>query len=181
MVAAACVALGLLKASEHADAIRDQVMLQSKWKADTRGYAVLGLALMGDTTRVGEIQKFSHHRLSKETMRQLPLALGLIGDKRNISSLTRFFSRSWKTNRRHEASNAAFGLSWIKDQRSVSQLIRVIDNKRAGEAVRGMAIIALGYSAARDRVSPLAALYENMSHRDGFAGWAMLSQIARIL
>ncbi|MHC4817787.1 MAG: HEAT repeat domain-containing protein, partial [Planctomycetota bacterium] len=47
VVAAACVGLGLLGATRQAETIQRKVMLRRRRDDDTRGYAALGLALMG--------------------------------------------------------------------------------------------------------------------------------------
>jgi HEAT repeat protein len=179
VVSAACVALGLLKAVEHVDGIRDNVMLRKSWDDDTRGYAALGIALMGDTSRLGELKRFAAAEKNDKARRQLPLALGLLGDKADVKSLVNFFAKNWKKNERFEVSNAAFGLSWLKDQGAVEQLVAL--DKNADADVRGMAVIALGYVSAQDRVSPLSRCYENASHRNDFGGWKLLLEISRIL
>ncbi len=181
VVSAACVGLGLLRATEFADSIRDNVLLKKSWDDDTRGYAALGIALMGDTTRIDELKRFAADKgLNDKTKRQIPLALGLLGDKGDVRSLVEFFSRSWKRNERFEASNAAFGLAWLKDQSAVEQLAGLAQ-KGTDEQVRGMAAIALGYLSAQDRMSPLSRCYENASHRNDFGGFKLLVEISRIL
>jgi HEAT repeat protein len=181
VVSAACVALGLLKATDQANAIRDEVMLKTRWDADTRGYAALGIALMGDTTRVAELKQFARDKaLNDKTRRQLPLALGILGDQADVKPLINFFAKNWKKNERYEVSNAAFGLSWIKDQSAVEQLAGMAE-KSPDADVRGMSVIALGYVGAQDRVSPLARCYENACHRDRFAFWDLLFRISQVL
>jgi HEAT repeat protein len=181
VVSAACVGLGLLKANEFADSIRDNVLLKKSWDDDTRGYAALGIALMGDTTRIEELKRFAADKsLNDKTRRQLPLALGLLGDKGDVRSLVDFFAKSWKKNERFEASNAAFGLAWLRDQSAVEQLVGLAQ-KGTDENVRGMAAIALGYLSAQDRMSPLSRCYENASHRNDFGGFKLLVEITRIL
>lgn len=181
VVSAACVSLGLLKAVEHADGIRNNVLLRKSWDDDTRGYAALAIALMGDTSRIDELKHFAADQtLNDKTRRQLPLALGLLGDKGDVRNLINFFAKNWKKNERFEISNAAFGLSWIKDQGAVEPLVGLA-SKNADADVRGMAVIALGYVAAQDRVSPLSHCYENANHRNDFGGWKLLLEISRIL
>lgn len=181
VVSAACVGLGLLKATEHADSIRNNVLLKKSWDDDTRGYAALGIALMGDTTRIEELKTFARDKtLNDKTKRQLPLALGLLGDKSDVKALINFFAKNWKKNERFEVSNAAFGLAWLKDQSAVDPLAE-LGQKSPDADVRGMAAIALGYVSAQDRVSPLSRCYENASHRNGFGGWKLLFEISLIL
>jgi HEAT repeat protein len=181
VVSAACVALGLLRATDFADSLRDNVLLKKSWDDDTRGYAALGIALMGDTTRLDELKRFAADKgLNDKTRRQLPLALGLLGDRGDVRTLVEYFAKSWKRNERFEASNAAFGLAWLKDQSAVEQLTGLAQ-KSTDENVRGMAAIALGYLAAQDRMSPLSRCYENASHRNDFGGFKLLVEISRIL
>ncbi|HEX5136030.1 MAG TPA: HEAT repeat domain-containing protein [Planctomycetota bacterium] len=181
VVSAACVGLGLLRATEFADSIRDNVLLKKSWDDDTRGYAALGIALMGDTTRIEVLKHFAADKgLNDKTRRQLPLALGLLGDKGDVRELVDFFSKTWKKNERFETSNAAFGLAWLRDQSAVEQLVGLA-SKAPDEQVRGMAVIGLGYVAAQDRINPLARCYENASHRNEFGGFKLLAEISRIL
>jgi HEAT repeat protein len=124
VVSAACVGLGLLRATDFADSIRDNVLLKKSWDDDTRGYAALGIALMGDTTRIDELKRFAAGSgLNDKTKRQLPLALALLGDKGDVRTLVEYFGKSWKRNERFEASNGAYGLAWLKDQSAVEQLV----------------------------------------------------------
>jgi len=180
VVSAACVGLGLLKATEFADSIRDNVLLKTKWDDDTRGYAALGIALMGDTTRVDELKRFAGDRTLNDKMkRQLPLALSLLGDKGDVRSLVQLFAKGWKKNERFETGNAAFGLCWLKDQSAVEQLVQLAGSQ--DPEVRGLALIALGYVSAQDRVNPLSRCYENASHRNDFGSFKLLVEISRIL
>ena len=128
-----------------------------------------------------ELKHFAGDKaLNDKTKRQLPLALGILGDKGDVRTLINFFAKNWKKNERFEVSNAAFGLSWLKDQGAVEQLV-ALAQKSPDADVRGMAAIALGYVSAQDRVSPLSHCYENASHRNGFAGWKLLYEISLIL
>jgi HEAT repeat protein len=179
VVGAACVGLGLLRATPQADTIRETVLLKTKWDADARGYGALAIALMGDTTRLPQLQEFERTKLNDKTRRQVTLALALLGDKKDVRAMTKFFSKSWKRNERYEISNAAYGLAWIRDQSVLEDLVKM--TKSPDEQVRGMAAIALGYTAARDRVTPLAAAYENQSYRNFFGGWTILDEISKIL
>ncbi|MHC4547235.1 MAG: HEAT repeat domain-containing protein [Planctomycetota bacterium] len=181
VVAAACVGLGLLRATEHAQTIKQRVLLSRKWNPDARGYAALGLALMGATACVPELKGFEQSSsLTFQTRRQLPLALGLLGDRRDVSRLIDYFGRGWKTQARHEASNAAFGFAWLRDRSAIQRLSRLAAGSH-DPAVRALAAVALGYAGARDRVSPLARCYANTSHRNRFGGWDLLLEISRIL
>ncbi len=180
VVAAACVGLGLLGATGHADAIRQEVLFPRKRDDDTRGYAALGLALMGATPYVADLAAFAWSPgVTAHARRQLPLALGVLATGRDAARLTRFFDRGWKSHERHAASNAAYGFAWLRDRSAVDRLVRLTRSRNA--AVRGMAVVALGYCGARDRVDPLARCYANTSYRDRYGGWRLLEWIAGIL
>ena len=180
VIGAACVALGLLGATDHADTLLKNVLSKKKWKADARGYALLGLALMGDTTRMSEIRRHAGLKGPSETSRQVPLAIGVLGDRGHVRQLMNYFAKGWKAQKLHTVSNAAFGMGWIKDQSAVSRLIRRLG--RAQESsVRAMSAIALGYIGAPQRISALSRCYENISYRNKFGGWKLLVEISRIL
>jgi HEAT repeat protein len=177
--AASCLSLGLLRSTDHAPLLLTG-LLDTKWNAETRGYALLGLALMGDTTRMAELIKIGQRGSRREIKRQLPLALGVLGDKDNVRALSGFFAKNWKQADSVAVSNAAYAFAWNRDQSSLARLVKLANNN-ANASVRGMATIALGYLAARDRVSPLTRCYENMSFRSRFSGWSVLYTISRIL
>ena len=153
---------------------------RTTFKPDTRGYAALGLALMGDTTRVGQIKKYQRGKgLAMETLRQTPLALGILGGKTEVSTLVAHFNRGFKKNELYRASNAAYGLAWNRDVSAVNWLLTAYA-KSGDKNVRGLSLVALGYLAARDEVSPLTRCYSNFSFRRRF-DWDVLATISGIL
>jgi len=180
VIGAACVGLGLLRATDQAPNIQKYVLSTGKWNADARGYGLIGLALMGDTTQIDEILSYVDKNPPKETARQLSLAIGILGDKKQNTALTRFFSSTWKTNKDFLVANAAYGLGWIKDQGVITKLVEMA-GKSTDAPVRGMAVIALGYVGSPDRVNALSRCYEGISYRNGFGNWDVLYQINMIL
>ena len=98
VVAAACVGLGLLRADNHVDLMISTVLRSKKWDADARGYAALGIALAGDTTRTKELVSFARtSSLNDKTLRQMPLAIGVIGDRGDVALMVRYFAKQWKS------------------------------------------------------------------------------------
>lgn len=180
VIGAACVGLGLLRATDQADLLLNQVLRTKRWNPDARGYGLVGLALMGDTTRMPEIQKFRLGNQARETERQLPLAVGILGDQSETRNLVGYFRKGWKSKDAYMISNAAFGLTWIRDQSAVDQLAQLA-TQSSDESVRAMATIALGYVGMRARINPLTRCFENISHRNRFGGWGVLDDIAGIL
>jgi len=104
----------------------------------------------------------------------------VLGDKKQVREMLGFISKPWLTKERYKVSNAAFGMSWIRDQSAVDQLTKLATSAGTPE-VRGMAVIALGYLAARDRVCPLTRCFEETSYRNHFGNWDPLYRISRIL
>ncbi|MHC4136500.1 MAG: HEAT repeat domain-containing protein [Planctomycetota bacterium] len=181
VVAAACVGLGLLRADNQVDLMIANVLRSKKWNADARGYAALGIALAGDTTRTKRLVSFARTpSLNDKTLRQVPLAIGVIGDRGDVALMVRYFAKQWKKNRRYEVSNAAYGLGWIKDESALKTLRKMI-TKGGDPQLRGMAAIAMGYAGAFERVDPLTRCYANVSFRNRFGHWEMLRAISRIL
>lgn len=178
-VAAACsVSLGLLKAADHADVVLRRVV-NGKFNAEAKSYGLIGIALMGDTTRINELLKFTDKK-QQEIARQVPLAIGVLGGGRQSPALTSFFKQKWPQAKRLQASSAVFGLSWIRDASSVDSLTSLTSSNGMDE-VRAMAAIALGYIASEDRVSGLTRCFENTNYRWGFDGFKTLLLISRIL
>ena len=153
------------------------VLDKRRWNPDARGYALVGLALMGDTTRLDDVIR--HAKGPEQVERQASLALGLLGDRDDVRGLTRYFRRDWHQKANHAVSNAAFGFNWMRDGRAVAGLTGLA--RHANARVRAMAVVALGYLAAGDRVSPLSRCYANTSFRNRFAGWDLLDEISKIL
>jgi HEAT repeat protein len=178
-VAGACsVALGLLKAADQADLVLRRVV-KGKFNADSKGYGLIGLALMGDTTRVGEVLKFTRVK-QKETARQVPLAIGVLGSGRQSATLTNYFKQKWGQSERFAASSAVFGQSWIRDASSVDSLSKLASSNGVDE-VRAMAAIALGYVGSQERISGLTRCFANSNYRKSFDGFKTLKLISQIL
>ncbi len=179
VLSAACIGLGLLRHTDSARLMHDKVMLQSKWEADARGDAAVGLALSGDTTRIGDLEKFHNTRgLDIRIKRHTPLAIGLLGSKDQVKTIIAMFSKEWKTKAEVvNASEAVRALSYLRDQSQVERLVELTGARSA--QVRGMAVIALGRISARDTVDPLTRCYRNMSHSNRFR-WNILYEVSRI-
>ena len=178
--AGACaVALGLLKAAEHADLVVNRVV-KGKFKPDAKGYGLVGLALMGDTTRVDEIIAASRGSKQREIERQAPLAIGVLGDRHHTRTLTNYFKSKFKTKEQVPVSNAVFGLAWIQDSSSVDALVSLADTGAEPE-IRGMATIALGYIGSPSRISELTRCFANAAYRKRYSGWAALYRISNML
>jgi HEAT repeat protein len=179
-VAGACsVALGLLKQAAMADIVVSRVV-KGKFNADAKGYGLIGLALMGDTTRVDLVLDAAKKEQQKETARQAPLAIGVLGDRRQTRTLTEYFSNSWKQKDRYPVSNAAFGQGWIRDAESVDGLLKLASTS-PDAGVRAMAAIALGYVGATDPVNGLTRCFAGTNYKKDFVGFQTLFHISTIL
>ncbi|MHC4492053.1 MAG: HEAT repeat domain-containing protein [Planctomycetota bacterium] len=179
VLAAVCIGLGLLRHTRAVPTIRDKVMLQSRWEADGRGDAAVGLALSGDTNRIGDLVSFHNRKgLDIRIKRHTPLAIGVLGGKDEVEGLIEMFSKPLGTKAEvMNASGAVFALSFLRDQSQVATLLKLSQHRSA--QVRGMAVIALGRIGARDRVDPLTRCFQNMSHNNYFR-WRLLFRICRI-
>jgi len=179
-VAGACsVALGLLKQADKAQLVIDKVV-QGRYNADAKGYGLIGLALMGDTTRMDVVLSTARKEQQKETARQAPLAIGVLGDRGQTKTLTDYFSKEWKQKDRVPVSNAAFGLAWIRDAESVDRLLKVASTS-GDAAVRAMGVIALGYVGAGERGNGLTRCFAMANYRDKFSGFRTLYHISNVL
>ncbi len=176
---AAAIGLGLLKATDQADKVLENLLLKKRWNDDARGYGALGMAMMGDTTRMDDLKKFAASTRGPRAERHAPLALAVLGDKKHTKRITTYFAKEWKNRDRYRVAQAVYGMAWLRDQSAVKELIKL--SKSSSPKVRGMAIIALGYVGARDRVSPLTRVFSNVSHRNGFGNWDIIRYIAGIL
>ncbi len=178
-IGAMALGLGLLRATDQHDFIAKELVERTRWKDDTRGYGLLAIGMMGDTTKIKDMNDQLRKKHTGEVLRQLPLAIGVLGGKRDVSRLVRKFSRGWDTKERNSVANSVFALCYLRDQSAVSKLLRL--TKRNDKDIRGMAVIALGYVGMRGETNPLSRLVESTSHRNFFGGWRLLARSSRIL
>ncbi|MCZ6572565.1 MAG: hypothetical protein O7C98_05255 [Planctomycetota bacterium] len=174
-----CMGLGMLRATDQHDFIMQELVSRTAWKDDARGYGMLAIAMMGDTTKIKDLNDQLRKKHKEQVLRQLPLAIGVLGGKRDVSRLVRKFSRGWDTKERNGVANSVFALCYLRDQSAVSKLLRL--TKRSDKDIRGMAVIALGYVGMQGETNPLSRLVENTSHRNFFGGWKLLARTSRIL
>ena len=180
LAGAACLSLGLLKATKHARLVKERVLQSHRYNPETRGYAALGLALMGDTGNLDELRAMRERSdVRFGTQRILPLAMGILGGRGTNDSLIAMFAKGWKRREVYVSSSAAFAMGSIRDIGAVTELARLIEESPNPD-VRGMAVIALGYTAGRDSVSPLTRCFTNLSYRNGYR-WRLLYEISMIL
>ena len=161
VLSAQSVGLGLLRRTESAPKIHDMVMMQSRVEADSRGDAAVGLALCGDTTRMQQLGTFHSARgLAQHIKRHTPVAIGVLGGKDDAKLLLDMVGAPFDQKEVYSVSNAAYGLSWMRDQAAAEALVTHTQHGKA--QVRGMAVIALGrISCPRARGSAYAVLREH--------------------
>ncbi len=173
------LALGMLRATDQHGFITKELVERTRWNDDARGYGLLAIGMMGDTTKIQDLKDQLRKKHTGEVLRQLPLAIGVLGGKSEVSRLISKFSRGWDTKERNGVANSVFALCYLRDQSAVSRLLRL--TKRSDKDVRGMAVIALGYVGMQGETNPLSRLVESTSHRNSFGGWKLLARTSRIL
>ncbi len=173
------LALGMLRATDQHGFITKELVERTRWNDDARGYGLLAIGMMGDTTKIQDLKDQLRKKHTGEVLRQLPLAIGVLGGKSEVSRLISRFSRGWDTKERNGVANSVFALCYLRDQSAVSRLLRL--TKRSDKDIRGMAVIALGYVGMQGETNPLSRLVESTSHRNSFGGWKLLALTSRIL
>ena len=141
------IALGLTKDPEAYDVLLERLDF-FKGSSGARGYAAVGLGLLGDAKAVQPLQAIlADSRYDAPLLRQCAVALGLLGDKSVVASLVDELSRS-----RSLATQAALAsaLGAIGDRSALEPLLDLLQDERLTQTARGFAAVALGSVCDKD-------------------------------
>jgi HEAT repeat protein len=160
-VGALCVAAGLLGDSNSLESLQGH--LERTSVEGTRGYAALGLGMLGERGAIAQIEDVV--RASKyrpELLKQAAVALGLLGDKSVVVTLTEMLGRAESL-----ASQAAIAsaLGFIGDARSVDVLVSMLENDALTETARGFAAAALGIVGDTDLLPWNSRISADLNYR----------------
>ena len=143
-------AFGLSLGLGHDQGSRD--LLKKKLLAlnddDARGYLSLGLGLMDARATLDTIQKLVRDSKRRpHLLQQAAIGLGLLGDKTVVPVLIDMLSESSSVGVQAACAGA---LGFIGDSRSVTPLVRLMEDTEKTELARGFAAVALGIVADKD-------------------------------
>jgi len=130
---------------------------------EVRGYIAVGLGLMSSISAIEPIQEVvAESKYRGDLLKQAAIALGLLGDKNVVSSLTQMLAEA-KTLSTQAAIASALG--FIGDSRSVDPLVEMLQDKELTGAARGFAAVALGIVADKETLPWNAKFSVNINYR----------------
>lgn len=142
------VALGLTRNPDAYDLLM-QRLDYFKGSESARGYAALGLGLLGESKAVPSLQDLrASARYKPELMRQCSIALGLLGDKQVVEELTEELAHNARSLATQSAIATALGT--IGDRRAIDPLMDMLVNQRHTKLSRAFAAVALGLVCDKD-------------------------------
>ncbi len=130
---------------------------------EVRGYISVGLGLMNSIQAIEPIQKVvTESKYRGELLKQAAIALGLLGDKNVVTSLTTMLKEA-KTLSTQAAIASALG--FIGDARSVDPLVEMLGDDELTGAARGFAAVALGIVADKETLPWNAKFSVDINYR----------------
>jgi HEAT repeat protein len=160
-VGAHAIALGLMNDIEATPILLERFVRSSS--DDARGYIALGLGLMNARSALDPIQAvLESSKYRPELLKQVAIALGLLGDKDVVPQLVQLLKTS-----RGLATQAALStaLGFIGDRRSIEPLIALLKNQEITGAARGLAAAALGVVADKEALPWNSKLAVGINYR----------------
>lgn len=160
-IGALSVAAGLLRDNDARAALLDK--LERTSVDDARGYAALGLGLLGDRRVIDELTGvLAESKFRPELLRQAAVALGLLGDRAVAERLADMLGEAKAL--ASQASIAA-ALGFIGDARSIPRLVAMLEDRALTASARGFAAVALGAVADNADLPWTVAYAVDMDYR----------------
>lgn len=139
-VGALAIAVGIAKATEATDVLREKFEKMSE--PDARGFAAIGLGLMNDRQAIALITDVVRKsKFQPDLLKSAATGLGLLGDKEIVPELIVMLGSASGLSSQAAISSA---LGTIGDVRSIDPLIALLEDKEKTEKARGFAAVALG-------------------------------------
>ena len=130
---------------------------------EVRGYAAVGMGLLGDVSATEDIVKVvDGSKYRHELLRKAAIALGLLGDKTIVKRLATMLEES---NSLAAQASIASALGFIGDRDSIEPLIGMLENDGITSRARGFAAAALGIVADTDPLPWNHPISEDLNYR----------------
>lgn len=157
-----CIALGLIGDRHSAAAL--ETLVASRQDATLRGHAAMALGMMSAVDTLPTIQAaFADASHSAVLRRNCGMALGLLGDRSVVSSMTAAIR---ETNVPAVQAAAVLALGLIADRTAIPALTAMVnDREHAADSVRSSAGVALGMIAEEGSRSALRRVAEGTNYR----------------
>ena len=147
-VGAFSIACGLLRDVESSELLRDKLQRTREDKA--RGHAAIGLGLLNDRDSLVPIQRLADDSTYRpDLLRELAIALGLLGDRTAVDLLLDKLERARALSAQASIARA---LGRIGDRRAVTPLVAMLETERLSDQARAFAAVALGIVADTDEM-----------------------------
>ena len=168
--AAFCVALGIAKDEESSQALRE-IVADSKGDKELRGYAALGLGLIGNPTPevMKTIAEAMRERSSEELRRQAAVALGLLGNAKiqgtGKTAVDLLVEELKQAKSQAHKGQVVLALAAIGDHRAVDPLVELLRDKGEQDLTRALACAGLGLIGDLELIPSMSRGSQNVNYR----------------
>ncbi len=160
-VAGLAIALGILHDSLSAPVMINKLERTSEDEA--RGYVAVGLGLLSEKSAIAPITEIvKKSKYKGDLLKSAAIGLGLLGDKEIVPQLVDMLASAEALSSQAAISSA---LGFIGDARSVTPLIKLLDDKTKTERARGFAAVALGIVADKETLPWNAKISVDINYR----------------
>ncbi len=181
--AAFATAVGIAKDAGSSETLR-QIVANSKGFKELRGYAALGLGLIGNPTPgvMKTIAEAMRERSSEELRRQTAVALGLLGNhkiqgtgKTPVELLVQELKQAKSQNHKGQI---VLALASIGNEDALEPLLALLKNKGEQDLTRALACAGLGLIGDLELLPSLGRAVTDMNYR---ASTDLINELASIL
>jgi HEAT repeat protein len=168
--AAFCTAVGIAGDGRSKEPLR-QIVADTKADKELRGYAALGLGLIGEPTPevTKAIADAMRERSSEELRRQTAVALGLLGNpkisgtgKDAVGLLLEELTRAKSQNHKGQI---VISLARVGNHEAVDTLVAMVRNQNEQDLTRALACAGLGLIGDLELIPSLARLSKHVNYR----------------
>jgi len=161
--AAFATSLGIIKDMSSVKALV-AIVADDKEDTEFRGYAALGLGLIGQATRdvLTPIRAALKERRSEELRQQTATALGLLQDKEGVPLLLEELDRAKSQNVKGQV---VLALAKIGDARAVDPMVALLKDTEAQDLTRALACAGLGVIGDLEWLPSLSRVTLDLNYR----------------
>jgi len=156
-----CIAVGISQDQEAGSIVTAKLATFSDDAA--RGYAAVTLGLLGARDKIQPIQDIVRGAKYRPLLlKQAAVALGLLGDKDLVPELVDMLGRA---NGLSAQASIANGLGYIGDSRSISPLVRMLEDDQLTASARAFAAVALGTVSDKEPLPWASKIATDINYR----------------
>lgn len=156
------IGVGIARDGEAKQALLDK--LNTAAGDETRGYAAVGLGLIGKREVIEQIQEVvKKSKYKPGLLKDASIGLGLLGDKALVLDLCKMLEEAKGLSAQAAIASA---LGFIGDSRSIDPLIAMLKNdQKLTDSARGFAAVALGIVADKEPFPWNSKISKNINYR----------------